>query len=660
MNLNELKLTDRRKEICRRLNLNDSHDILHYYPYRYENYQLTPYKSFREGMNIFFEAELLTSPYVYRYGNKRSVTRFKVLFEEEEIFVTIYNRPWVNNLRIGSKIIIHGKYEGKNNVTAINYYLKSLDEVRGIKAFYSLKEGISNNDIEKIVSIVLEKTVSDESDDIPEYFKEKHKLLSLKDALINIHKPKDEMSLRKALSRLKYEEFLNFYSCLFLLKKSDDTDIDYSKDFDEMKIKEFMDTFPFEFTADQRSAIEEILNDLSSKKPMDRLLEGEVGSGKTAVAEVACYAACLAGYQSALMAPTEILAFQHYEDFSNRMKGVSIVLLTSSINDKEKTKELIRNGKADIVIGTHSLFYEDVMFKNLGLVIADEQQRFGVNQRKLLRQKGEKCDLLLMSATPIPRTLASAVYGDKDVSVIETLPKGRKGCRTYLIRKNSISDKLDEIKEELKKGRQIYIVCASIDKNDEYKAKDVNGIYDSLINVLKPYKLGLLHGKMSSEDKNRVMKEFADNEINVLVCTTVVEVGISVANATMMIIYDADRFGLSQLHQLRGRVQRGNIEGSCYLLTDSKDDRVIERLNVLCKTNNGFEIAREDLRLRGPGDMLGTRQSGLPAFVLGNIVEDTKFIEAAKKDAREILERPEDFKDYLEKITKMASNLNTD
>ncbi len=660
MNLNELKLTDRRKEICRRLNLNDSHDILHYYPYRYENYQLTPYKSFREGMNVFFEAELLTSPYVYRYGNKRSVTKFKVLFEEEEIFVTIYNRPWVNNLRIGSKIIIHGKYEGKNNVTAINYYLKSLDEVRGIKAFYSLKEGISNNDIEKIVSIVLEKTVSDESDDIPEYFKEKHKLLSLKDALINIHKPKDEMSLRKALSRLKYEEFLNFYSCLFLLKKSDDTDIDYSKDFDEMKIKEFMDTFPFEFTADQRSAIEEILNDLSSKKPMDRLLEGEVGSGKTAVAEVACYAACLAGYQSALMAPTEILAFQHYEDFSKRMKGVSIVLLTSSINDKEKAKELIRNGKADIVIGTHSLFYEDVMFKNLGLVIADEQQRFGVNQRKLLRQKGEKCDLLLMSATPIPRTLASAVYGDKDVSVIETLPKGRKGCRTYLIRKNSISDKLDEIKEELKKGRQIYIVCASIDKNDEYKAKDVNGIYDSLINVLKPYKLGLLHGKMSSEDKNRVMKEFADNEINVLVCTTVVEVGISVANATMMIIYDADRFGLSQLHQLRGRVQRGNIEGSCYLLTDSKDDRVIERLNVLCKTNNGFEIAREDLRLRGPGDMLGTRQSGLPAFVLGNIVEDTKFIEAAKKDAREILERPEDFKGYLEKITKMASNLNTD
>ena len=310
--------------------------------------------------------------------------------------------------------------------------------------------------------------------------------------------------------------------------------------------------------------------------------------------------------------------------------------------------------------GKRQKFYEDVMFKNLGLVIADEQQRFGVNQRKLLRQKGEKCDLLLMSATPIPRTLASAVYGDKDVSVIETLPKGRKGCGTYLIRKNSISDKLDEIKEELKKGRQIYLVCASIDKNDEYKAKDVNGIYDSLINVLKPYKLGLLHGKMSSEDKNRVMKEFADNEINVLVCTTVVEVGISVANATMMIIYDADRFGLSQLHQLRGRVQRGNIEGSCYLLTDSKDDRVIERLNVLCKTNNGFEIAREDLRLRGPGDMLGTRQSGLPAFVLGNIVEDTKFIEAAKKDAREILERPEDFKGYLEKITKMASNLNTD
>ncbi|MGN1405330.1 MAG: ATP-dependent DNA helicase RecG [Erysipelotrichaceae bacterium] len=660
MNLNELKLTDRRKEICQRLNLNDSHDILHYYPYRYENYQIIPYKNFKEGMNVFFEGELLSSPYVYRYGSKRSVTRFKVLYEEEELFITIYNRPWVNNLRTGSKIIIHGKYEGKNNVTAMNYYLKNIDEVMGIKAFYSLKEGISNNDIEKIVSIVLNKARDEESDDIPEYFKEKHKLLSLKEALINIHRPIDEMSLRKALSRLKYEEFLNFYSCLFYLKKSDNTDIDYSKNFDDIKVQEFMASFPFEFTKDQNTAISEILNDLKSKKPMDRLLEGEVGSGKTAVAEVACYAAFLSGYQSALMAPTEILAYQHYQDFKKRMKDVNIELLSSSAENKEEIKNRIRNGEADIVIGTHSLFYEDVVFKNLGLVIADEQQRFGVNQRKLLRQKGEKCDLLLMSATPIPRTLASAVYGDKDVSIIETLPKGRKGCRTYLLKKNSIADKLDEVKQELKKGRQVYIVCASIDKNDEYKAKDVNGIYKSLVNVLKPYSLGLLHGKMSAEDKSQVMNDFADNKINVLVCTTVVEVGISVANATMMIVYDADRFGLSQLHQLRGRVQRGDIEGTCYLLSDCKDDKVIERLNVLCKTNNGFEIASEDLRLRGPGDMLGTRQSGLPAFVLGNIVEDTKFIEAAKKDAREIMERPEDFKDYLEKITKMASNLDTD
>lgn len=660
MNLNELKLTPRRKEICRRLNLNDSHDILHYYPYKYENYQITPFNCFKEGMNVFFEGELLNSPYVYRYGNKRSVTKFKVLYEQEELYITIYNRPWVNNLRIGSKIIVHGKYEGKNNVTAVNYYLKNIEEVTGIKAFYNLKEGISNNDIARIVSIVLDKAIDEETDDIPEYFKNKHKLLSLKEALINIHKPADEMSLRKALSRLKYEEFLNFYSCLFYLKKADDSETDYAKNFDEKRVKEFMDSFPFEFTADQNTVIHEILNDLKAKKPMDRLLEGEVGSGKTAVAEVACYAVYLSGFQSALMAPTEILAFQHYQDFKKRMRDVNIVLLTSSSDDKEKIKNSIKSGEADIVIGTHSLFYDDVTFKNLGLVIADEQQRFGVNQRQLLRKKGEKCDLLAMSATPIPRTLASAVYGDKDVSIIETLPRGRKGCRTYLLNRNSIAEKLDEVKEELKKGRQVYIVCASIEKNDEYKAKDVNGIYKSLIDVLKPYKLSLLHGKMSAEDKSQVMKDFAENRINVLVCTTVVEVGISVANATMMIVYDADRFGLSQLHQLRGRVQRGNIEGTCYLLTDSKDDKVLERLNVLCRSNNGFEIAREDLRLRGPGDMLGTRQSGLPAFVLGNIVEDTKFIEAAKNDAREIMERPREFKDYLEKIAKMASNLNRD
>ena len=659
MNLNEMKLTPKRQEICTRLGLNTDEDILRYYPYRYENYLKTHYKDFKIGETVIFDCELLKSPTVFRYQGNRSVTRFRVLYEENEILVTIYNRPWVSNLKIGNKLTIIGKYEGNNSLTASNYYLKDIEELLGIKPCYSLKEGISNNDISKIVELTLKKSLDSITDDIPEKFINAHKLLSIQDALLNIHKPQSELLLKKAIARLKYEEFLNFYTCLFYLSQNTDKKLDYSKDFDEKEVFDFVQTFPFEFTDDQISAIKDVLNDLKNSKPMDRLIEGEVGSGKTAVCEVCAYAVCLSGYQVALLAPTEILAKQHYEDFKKRFNRFNIELLTSSCQEQDKIKERIKNSQTDIIIGTHSLISDDVKFKKLGLVIVDEQQRFGVKQRQMLKSKGEKADLLLMSATPIPRTLASAIYGDKDISIIETMPKGRKGCKTILLTNNSIAPELDNIKDQLKQGRQVYIVCASID-SDVSKTKDVNRIYKSLIQVLSPYRLAFLHGKMKSEEKEQVMSAFVNNEVQVLVSTTVIEVGISVSNATVMVIYDADRFGMSQLHQLRGRVQRGDKEGLCYLLTASKDEKTLERLKVLSQNNNGFDIAREDLRLRGPGDILGTRQSGLPAFVLGNIVDDTKFIEASKKDAREILDNKDDYSQYLSKIENLTRNLLRD
>ena len=659
MNLNEMKLTPKRQEICTRLGLNTDEDILRYYPYRYENYLKTHYKDFKIGETVIFDCELLKSPTVFRYQGNRSVTRFRVLYEENEILVTIYNRPWVSNLKIGNKLTIIGKYEGNNSLTASNYYLKDIEELLGIKPCYSLKEGISNNDISKIVELTLKKSLDSITDDIPEKFINAHKLLSIQDALLNIHKPQSELLLKKAIARLKYEEFLNFYTCLFYLSQNTDKKLDYSKDFDEKEVFDFVQTFPFEFTDDQISAIKDVLNDLKNSKPMDRLIEGEVGSGKTAVCEVCAYAVCLSGYQVALLAPTEILAKQHYEDFKKRFNRFNIELLTSSCQEQDKIKERIKNSQTDIIIGTHSLISDDVKFKKLGLVIVDEQQRFGVKQRQMLKSKGEKADLLLMSATPIPRTLASAIYGDKDISIIETMPKGRKGCKTILLTNNSIAPELDNIKDQLKQGRQVYIVCASID-SDVSKTKDVNRIYKSLIQVLSPYRLAFLHGKMKSEEKEQVMSAFVNNEVQVLVSTTVIEVGISVSNATVMVIYDADRFGMSQLHQLRGRVQRGDKEGLCYLLTASKDEKTLERLKVLSQNNNGFDIAREDLRLRGPGDILGTRQSGLPAFVLGNIVDDTKFIEASKKDAREILDNKDDYSKYLSKIENLTRNLLRD
>ena len=659
MNVKEMKLTPKRQEICSRLNLETAEDILRYYPYRYEKYTKCSYDDFKIGETVVFDCELLKSPSVFRYQGNKSVTKFRVLYEGNELLITIYNRPWVSNLKIGNKITIIGKYEGNNNILASNYYLKDVDEIIGIKSFYSLKEGISNNDITKIVDIALNKTLNSLIDEMPEKFMKAHKLLSLQEALLNIHKPQDELELKKAIARLKYEEFLNFYSCLFYLSDNNDNNIDYSKEFKEEEVSSFMHNYSFEFTDGQLKAIKEVLNDLKSKKPMDRLIEGDVGCGKTAVCEVCAFATCLAGYQVALLAPTEILAKQHYDEFKKQFKDFGITLLTSSVINQKEIKEAIKNKEVDIIIGTHSLISQDVEFNNLGLVIVDEQQRFGVKQRQMLKSKGEKADLLLMSATPIPRTLASAIYGDKDISIIDTLPKGRKGCKTKLLNNNSISTELDDIKEQLKQGRQVYIVCASIE-GDESKIKDVNRIYKSLINVLCPFKLGLLHGKMKSEEKEEVMKKFAKNEIQVLISTTVIEVGISVKNATVMIIYDADRFGMSQIHQLRGRVQRGDKEGMCYLLTSSKDEKTLERLNVLCKTNNGFEIAGEDLRLRGPGDILGTRQSGLPSFVLGNIVEDTKFIEAAKKDAREIFEHKDEYPKYLSKIENLTKNLLKD
>ena len=658
MDLKELKLTPKRIEICNRLDLKDSNDILTYYPFKYEEYNVTPLKDFKEGINVFFEGELLSSPSTIRMPSRKVMTRFKVLYEDEELLVTIFNRPWARSLPVGQRLTIVGKYNGANKVTALNYYTKDIKELEGIIPFYSLKEGITQNDIRKIIEIAYSNAKNELISKIPNEYINKHNLMDYKDAIYNIHFPVDQTELRKALSRLKYEEFLNFYTALNYLKINTAGSTKENKKFSISYVNNFIDTLPYELTKDQKEAVDSILNDLASNKSMYRLVQGEVGSGKTAIAMISIYANYLSGYQSALMAPTEILAKQHYESFINQFKDTPcrIELLYSGQENSKEIKERLKNNEIDIIIGTHALFQEDVKFSNLGLVIADEQHRFGVKQRRALKDKGKDVDFVLMSATPIPRTLAASIYGDMDISTIETMPVGRKGCKTHLINRNSIVDILDDIKAKLDEGRQVYIIAAAIEASENYNAKDASGLYKSLINALAPYKLGLLHGRMSSLEKDEVMDKFNKDEIQALVSTTVVEVGVNVKNATVMVIYDADKFGLSQLHQLRGRIQRGNFEGTCYLLTDNKDKTVIDRLSVLTKSNNGFDISYEDLRLRGPGDILGTRQSGLPAFILGNLIEDTRFIEAARKDAKEIVENLDksDNKAYYEQIGKEA------
>ena len=655
MNLDELKLTDKRKAICQRLDLNNSDEILSYYPFRYEMFNEVHYSDFKINSNVCFKGELISSPSTFRKG-KLATTRFKVLYEEEVILVTIFNRPWVNNVRSNETITITGRYMGNNKVTASNYFTK--DVIGEIIPYYPLKEGINQNEIRKLIEYTLKKCEGELKDILPSDLISEHHLIDYLTAIRNIHNPVNSDLLKKAISRLKYEEFLRFYLSLEILKGNTTSADKKKKEFSEVKVNDLIDSLNFELTEDQKKTVDEILTDLSSNKVMYRLIQGEVGSGKTAVAMIGLYANYLAGYQGALMAPTEILAKQHYQSLKDILEpfGVRVGVLYSSM-DKENVKNAIKNGDIDVIVGTHALFSKDVVYSNLGMVIADEQHRFGVRQRQALKEKGNNVDFILMSATPIPRTLASSIYGDMDVSTIETLPAGRKGCKTYLIKKNSIVDIMDDIRKKLEEGRQIYIIAAAIERLDNYNAKDVSGLYEALKEEFSPYKVALLHSKLSTEEKDSIMKSFNANEFQVLISTTVIEVGVNVKNATMMIIYDADRFGLSQIHQLRGRVQRSDYEGTCYLLTDSKDEDVLKRLDILCKSNDGFEISYEDLKLRGPGDILGTRQSGIPAFILGNLIEDTRFINAARDDAHRIMndQQKKEYRIYYDKIYQNAS-----
>jgi len=658
MDLKAIKLTDKRKQICEKLDFKDSKDILSYYPFRYEYIVKTAYADFKIGEQVCFEAELISYPSTFRYGKLNS-TKFKVLYDDEELSITIFNRPWIRNIKMNESITIIGKYDGNNKVTATNYYEKPIEEVEGIIPLYPSKDGISQNEIKKLINLAYENSEDELIDDIPNNLIENHHLISYKQAIKNIHNPGNTNLLKQAISRLKYEEFLRFYVALDIIKGDSNKNIKNNKKFDINKVNDFISSFPFTLTSDQIKCKDDILSDIASNRIMYRLIQGEVGSGKTAIAMIGLYANYLSGYQGALMAPTEILAKQHYESLCNSLSdfGVKIAVLYSAMDNEKQVKEDIKNGKYDIIVGTHALFSKDVDYNNLGLVIADEQHRFGVKQRRSLKDKGNNVDFLLMSATPIPRTLASSIYGDMDISTIETLPLNRKGCKTYLIKKNSIVDILDELKEKLKQGRQIYIIAAAIEKSDNYKAKDVTGLYNALKSELSPYTVSLMHGKLTSEEKDQIINDFNQNNIQVLISTTVVEVGVNVKNATMMVVYDADKFGLSQLHQLRGRIQRGEHEGTCFLLTDSKQKETLDRLNVLCQTNDGFKISYEDLKIRGPGDILGTRQSGLPTFVLGNLIEDSKFIEAARNDAKDICANLSDIENerYYTKIMELAA-----
>lgn len=652
----EFHFSKKRIETLQRLSLYTSEDVLTYYPYRFEIITKQNMEEWKIKEKVIFEGIVISRVVSFRKG--RFVTsRFDVMHDSNVIKITIFNRPWANKIPMQATLTITGIYMGNGKVTATNYDMKPLSEHDAITPVYSLKEGIQQRTIRDSIAKVYEVVQNEIRDVIPAEFIYKYRLLRKSDALRRIHFPENETDIKLAFRTLKYEEFLRFFIAI-LMNRNDEGFLVYKepKIFDPTKVDAQIKALPFSLTQGQKEALSEILKDMSSTKPMYRLVQGDVGCGKTVVAAMSMYACAISGKQAALLAPTEILAQQHLSSLQAMIHDSSIhmAVLYSGIPNSEREKILAqtKSGEIDILVGTHAILQDDVLFHDLGFVVADEQQRFGVEQRKALRKKGTNTDFLLMSATPIPRTLASAIFGGMDVSTIETLPTGRKTPITKLIQENSFRSVLEEVNELLAQGHQLYVICAAVEENEEYKARDVHKMCETLSKVFPREKVGMLHGKMHANEKEIIMHAFAENKIQILVSTTVVEVGMNVINATGMIIYDADRFGLSQLHQLRGRIQRGNTQGKCWLLTDNKSQDVLDRLNVLVRSNDGFEIAKEDLRLRGAGDILGTRQSGVPDLILGNFVEDAKIIETAKKDAEKIVEHSEnpDYVSILESV----------
>lgn len=657
-------LTSRQWEILELYDISNAMECLRLYPFRYEVIVQTDEAQLVPNSNITLEGMITSAVSTVRYQRNRSVTRFTMCTEHDCYTVSVFNRPWLKSPQEG-RVTVIGRYEGKGKITASNIYFKPLAQLIGVYPVYPLKEGIKQGDIRKIMQRVIMKNFDLIEDEIPESLRNKYRLLHRKDALKKLHLPLSLQDVSEAGRTLKYEEFLRFQMSLLLKSRNFQVGYKAPKMFDISLIEKFIQHLPFSLTADQLIAIHEILDDLRMPKPMMRLLQGDVGSGKTIVGAIAMFAAVSAGYQAAMMAPTEILVNQHVLSLKEFFKTTNLNIegLTASMSTSEKNRVIagLTDGTINIVIGTHSLFQSGITFKKLGFVITDEQHRFGVNQRRALIEKGNDVDVLTMSATPIPRTLASALFADMDVSTIATMPAGRIKIRTVLIEENSIRTILDDLLSEIESGNQVYVVCPAIEESDATQMRNVTDIYRSLNKAIgKKVRMAMMHGQMRSEQKDQIMADFHQGKIDLIVTTTVIEVGVHVENANIMIIYDAHRFGLSQLHQLRGRIGRGNKQATCYLLSGQNDEESRQRLMTLVLSNDGFDIAMKDLSLRGPGDLLGNRQSGLPHFILGDIVADQNILLTAKEDAKFIYDNQkyQEYQDFVKKIMYINNDFN--
>lgn len=652
-------------ETLKSMGVETIHDLIEYFPYRYEDYRLKDLANVEHNERVTVQGKIHSEPVVQYYGKRKSRLTVRILVERYLITAVFFNQPYLKKkISIGSVVTVTGKWDrNRQTITANELIIGVAQRNSDFEPVYAVKESLTIKSLRKFIGIALSQYGSEVEETLPSQFLQQYKLFSRIDSLKAIHFPQNTSYLKQARRRIVYEEFLLFQLKMQALRKfTRENSGGQEQHFNKTKLEAFIEKLPFPLTNAQNRVVDEGIADMKSPYRMNRLIQGDVGSGKTVVAAICLYASVLAGNQGALMVPTEILAEQHAQSLDELFSpfNVTIELLTSSIKGKRRQAllERLKNGDIDILVGTHSLIQEEVDFNRLGLVITDEQHRFGVEQRRVLRKKGASPDVLFMTATPIPRTLAITVFGDMDVSVIDEMPAGRKEIETYWAKHNMLDRILVFMEKEVRKGRQAYVICPLIEESEKLDVQNAIDVHAQLTHYFQGnVSVGLMHGRLTAQEKDDVMKTFSNGEHQVLVSTTVVEVGVNVPNATVMVIYDADRFGLSQLHQLRGRVGRGSEQSYCILLADPKSETGKERMRIMTETNDGFELSQKDLDLRGPGDFFGRKQSGMPEFKMADMVHDFRTLEVARGDAAKLISDPAFWKDkeykhlrgYLEK-----------
>jgi ATP-dependent DNA helicase RecG len=626
-------------------------DLLTYYPFRYDDYQLVHPVDAPHEQRVTFKGTISGTPSMRWYGKKQSRLSIKLEVDGIPITVVWFNQHFLKaKLIFGTTIMVTGKWDREKL------------QIIGDRTFFSQKEQEAHHDqLEPVYSVTskirvawLRKLIMEAfkaygnqiEEVLPAALRTKYRLISRAKAMYLLHFPKNMQDGHQAKRTIIYEELFLYEFRLLWSRLQDRRETKgISRKVPKVDLQKMIESLAFPLTGAQQRVIDEICSDLEAPYQMNRLLQGDVGSGKTVVAALALYANHLSGYQGALMVPTEILADQHATSLQTLLGslGLQVVTLTGNMTASNRREVLgqIQMGLADVVVGTHALIQEKVVYRNLGLVITDEQHRFGVKQRASLREKGEAPDVLMMTATPIPRTLAISVYGEMDVSIIDEMPAGREPITTYWVKKESWERILGFVSKECQAGRQAYIICPLIEESEKLDLANAVELFEQVTMALSPIRVGLLHGRMSSVEKEEIMSLYEQNEVQVLISTTVIEVGVNVPNATVMVIYDADRFGLAQLHQLRGRVGRGGGASTCILVANPKSETGKERMEIMTETTDGFVISERDLQMRGPGDFLGVKQSGLPEFRLADLTRDQHILEIAREDAKEIIQTKE-------------------